>query len=128
MFKKEICYSIISLSILSLGGWLIHIKHHSPSEAAINWLPAIIGFITVFILPFMFNHPKMARWAFLITMIAIIGGTITMADFSFDHPPKTITLGSLIFETMFSDILILWAKFPLALSILQYWRLKEIKA
>ena len=128
MFKKEICYSIISLSILSLGGWLIHLSHHSPSEAAINWIPAILGFITVFVLPFMFNHPTGARWAFLITMIAIIAGTITMADFSFDHRPETITLSSIIFKTMFPDILILWAKFPLALSILQYWRTREIKA
>ena len=128
MFRKEICYPIISLSIISLGGWLLHVKHHPPAEAAINWLPAVIGFITVSILPFMFNSSKTARWAFLITVIAIIGGTIMMTDFSFDHPPETITAGSIIFETMFPDILILWAKFPLALFILQYWRSKEIKA
>jgi hypothetical protein len=128
MFRKEICYPIISLSLLSLGGWLVHVGHHSPAVAAINWLPAIIGFATTFILPFMFNYSKTARWAFLITVIAVIGGTITMADFSFDHPPETITLGSIIFQTIFPDILILWAKLPIALSILQFWRSKEIKA
>jgi hypothetical protein len=126
MFKKEICYPITALSLLSLGGWMFHIRIHPPSaEATINWLPTIIGFITTFVLPFMFSFASTARWAFLITIIAIVGGTITMADYSFDNPPQTITLLTILLETTLGDIIILFAKLPIALSILQYWRKQE---
>jgi hypothetical protein len=128
MFKKEICYPITALSLLSLGGWMFHIRIHPPSEQAINWLPIIIGFVTTFVLPFMFSYASTARWAFLITIIAIIGGTITMTDYSIDHPPQTITFLTILLETTLGDIIILFAKLPLALSILQYWRKQDKKA
>ena len=124
MSKKEIYYPNISLALLSLGGLLIHIRIHPPSEEAINWFPAIIGAVCTFILPVMFNYSKTARWAFLITMISVIGGVITMADYSIDHAPEKITFVSILLNTTFPDIVILLVKVPLALWILQYWRSK----
>ena len=117
MFRKEICNSIYAFSLISLGGWLLHLRIHSPAAAVLNWVPAVIGVVTTFILPFMFNRSSTARWAFLITVIAIIGGTITMADYSFDNPPKTITFITIILQTTIADIIILFAKLPIALSL-----------
>ena len=128
MIKKEILYPNLSLALLSLGGLLLHLKVHPPSEAAIYWFPAIIGCVCAFILPFMFNYSTPARWAFLITMISVIGGIITMADHSIKYPPKNITFMSIILRTTFPDIVILLVKVPLALSILQFWRSQEVKA
>jgi len=128
MIKKEILYPNLSLALLSLGGLLLHIRIHPPSEAAIYWLPAIIGCVCAFILPFMFNYSTPARWAFLITMISVIGGVITMADHSIENPPQNITFLSIILRTTFPDITILLAKVPLALSILKFWRSIEVKA
>jgi hypothetical protein len=128
MFKKEICYPITAFFLISLGGWLLHLRIHPPSAAAINWLPAIIGFVTTFILPFMFGSASTARWALLITIIAIIGGTIFMTDYSFDHPPETITPVTIILQTMLADIIILFSKLPIALTIVQYWSRQEKKA
>ncbi len=128
MFKKEVFYPNISLALLSLGGLLFHIRIHPPSEEAINWFPAIIGSVCTFILPIMFNYSTPARWAFLITMISVVGGIITMANYSIGHPPQVITFSSIILRTTFSDIVILLTKVPLALWILQYWRLNDRKA
>ena len=127
MFRKEICNSIYAFSLISLGGWLLHLRIHSPAAAVLNWVPAVIGVVTTFILPFMFNRDSTARWAFLITVIAIISGTIAMADYSFDNPPKTITFVTIILQTTLADIIILFAKLPIALSILQFWRSQKTK-
>jgi hypothetical protein len=128
MFRKEICNSIYALSLISLGGWLLHLRIHSPANAVFNWVPAVIGVVTTFVLPFMFNRASTARWAFLITVIAIIGGTIAMVDYSLDNPPKTITFVTIILQTTLADIIILFAKLPIALSIMQYWRSQVTKA
>jgi hypothetical protein len=128
MFRKEICYPITAFSLISLGGWLLHIRIHTPSQSAFNWVPITIGAVTTFILPFMFSFPSTARWAFIITVIAIIGGTLAMADYSFDNPPKTITFVTIILQTTLADIIILFAKLPIAFSILQFWRSQDIKA
>ena len=128
MFKKEIFYPNLSLAFLSLGGLLLHIRIHPPSEAAIYWFPAIIGVVCSIILPFMFNYSTPARWAFLITMISVIGGIITMADYSIDHPPQNITFVSIMLRTTVPDIIILLAKLPLAIAILQFWRSQDKKS
>ena len=128
MIKKEVLHPNISLALLSLGGLLLHLRIHPPSEDAMNWFPAIIGAVCAFILPVMFNYSKTARWAFLITMISVIGGVITMADYSIDHAPEKITFVSILLNTTLPDILILLAKVPLAISILQIWRGIDKKA
>ena len=129
MFKKGIRGPIWALFFLSLGGLLLHIKIHPPAEEAEYYIPVVVGLITTLILPFMFNYEKTVRWAFLINVIVIIVGTVTMAHYSFEHWGKEtpVTLLNVIYagpKTTFPDIVILFAKLPLGLAILSRFHTK----
>ncbi len=124
MFEKQIRAPILALFLISLGGLLLHLRIHWrwPPEEIYVWIPAIVGVVTTFVLPFMFNNSKTVAWAYLITMVAVIAGTIAMAYFSFKTWQGPVTIKGLILETTLADILVLWAKLPLAQIILRYWR------
>jgi hypothetical protein len=122
MFEKQIRAPILALFLISLGGLLLHLRIHWPPKEVSVWLPAIFGVLTTFILPFMFNNAKTIAWAYLINLAAVIVGTIAMANFSLENWQGPVTIKGLVLQTTLADILILWAKLPLAQIILRYWR------
>ena len=122
MFEKQIRAPILALFLISLGGLLLHLRIHWPPKEVSVWLPAIFGVVTTFVLPFMFNNAKTVAWAYLINLAAVIAGTIAMAYFSFGNWQGPVTIKGLVLQTTLADILILWAKLPLAQIILRYWR------
>ena len=122
MFEKQIRAPILALFLISLGGLLLHLRIHWPPKEVSVWLPAIFGVLTTFILPFMFNNAKTIAWAYLINLAAVIVGTIAMANFSLENWQGSVTIKGLVLQTTLADILILWAKLPLAQIILRYWR------
>ena len=122
MFEKQIRAPILALFLISLGGLLLHLRIHWPPKEISVWLPAIFGVVTTFVLPFMFNSAKTVAWAYLINLAAIIVGTIAMAYFSLENWQGLVTLKTVILQSTLADILILWAKLPLAQIILRYWR------
>lgn len=125
MFIKEIRNAILALIFISAGGLLLHLRIHPVSKDLLNVLPLIIGTVSVFVLPFMFNNRQMYLWAYVINLLSVVAGTIAMAGFSLRHPPEHITLISIILQTTLADIMILAAKLPIAESILQYWQMKD---
>jgi len=120
MFKKEIRMQILALFLISIGGLMLHMRVHSATLIYIP--PVVVGLMSALLLPFLFNNAKTVALAFLLNTAAVVIGTITMGAFSFLNPPKEITLYSVIFQTLLMDIIILWAKFPLGLSILRHFR------
>jgi len=122
MFEKQIRAPILALFLISLGGLLLHLRIHWPPKEVSVWLPAIFGVLTTFVLPFMFNNAKTVAWAYLINLAAVIVGTIAMAHFSLENWQGPVTIKGLVLQTTLADILILWAKLPLAQIILRYWR------
>ena len=122
MFEKQIRAPILALFLISLGGLLLHLRIHWPPKEISLWLPAIFGVVTTFVLPFMFNNAKTVAWAYLINLAAVIVGTIAMANFSLENWQGPVTIKGLVLQTTLADILILWAKLPLAQIILRYWR------
>ncbi len=122
MFEKQIRAPILALFLISLGGLLLHLRIHWPPKEVFVWLPAIFGVLSTFVLPFMFNNAKTVAWAYLINLVAVVGGTIAMAYFSFGSWQGPVTIKGLILQTTLADILVLWAKLPLAQIILRYWR------
>jgi hypothetical protein len=122
MFEKQIRAPILALFLISLGGLLLHLRIHWPPKEISVWLPAIFGVLSTFVLPFMFNNSKTVAWAYLINMAAVIVGTVTMAHFSIENWQGPVTIKGLVLQTTLADILILWAKLPLAQIILRYWR------
>lgn len=122
MFEKQIRAPILALFLISLGGLLLHLRIHWPPKEISLWLPAIFGVVTTFVLPFMFNNAKTIAWAYLINLAAVIVGTIAMANFSLENWQGPVTIKGLVLQTTLADILVLWAKLPLAQIILRYWR------
>ena len=128
MFKKEIRLPILALFFLSLGGLLIHLHVHPPGDEAFDWIPVVCGFITAFVLPFLFNRRSTVGLAFVITLAVVIVGTVTMAYESIEHFKPEEVKGALAFlqfwliKSTLADILVLFAKVPLALMILRHFR------
>ena len=125
MFRKEICPPILALFFISLGGLLLHLRIHPPGDEFFDWIPVICGFITTFVLPFLFYRRSTVGLAFVITLVAVVVGTLGMAYESYEAAQTTgaaVTLKWLVLQTTLADILILFAKVPLALIILWHFR------
>ena len=81
--------------------------------------------MSAFVLPFLFNNAKTVGLAFLLNFMAIVVGTIAMGLFSvrdFGERHLEVTLPNIILQTLLADIIVLWAKFPLGLSILRHFQ------
>jgi len=127
MFKKEIRPAILAMFLISLGGVLLHLRIHSPSASLCNYIPAVLGFLTTIVVTFLFNYRATVAWAFLITMVAVVAGTVTMAYHSalaFAWGPTPVAFKTLLLDSTLADILILFAKVPLAIHVLRYFRPK----
>ena len=152
MFKRGIGGPIWALFFISLGGLLLHIRIHPVSEKIVDpaevgqqvaggavreadgsvivkeaeyLIPLIVGIITTLALPFMFNCEKTVRWAFLINVVVVIVGTVTMANHSYEHwGGKPVTFLNIILKSTFPDIMILLAKLPLGCAILSHFHSK----
>ncbi len=128
MLKKEMGAPILALFFVSLGGLLLHIRIHPPSEEAFHWVPVIFGVISTFVLPFLFSNARTVAWAYLINMAAVVVGTITMAAVSIEAWEGAVTLDGVLLRSTFPDIMVLFAKLPLAHHILRHFRPKTIEA
>ena len=102
---------IAGLFLISLGGWCLHIRVHPIDADSVNYIPYISGLISVFVIPTMFFFDKLNPYAYVLTGMTVIIGTITMSDFSMSNLPHKISFSSLILSTTLPDILILWSKF-----------------
>lgn len=130
MIRKEIRCAVLSIFLISLGGLLLHLRLHPPIKldpfevSALNLLPAILGIISVFVLPFMFSYRKTYLWAVMLNLLIVSAGTVSMIYFSATHwkASMPITIPNLILQTTLADIVILFARVPLGHSILKYWK------
>jgi hypothetical protein len=102
---------VISLILISFGGFLLHYRTHPLNTGIVNYVPFIAGILSTIIIPAMFYFKPLVPFAFLINgMIAIIG-TINMAHFSLSRWPKQLNLITFFSGTLLSDIFILWTAF-----------------
>lgn len=108
---------IAGLFFLALGGWLLHLRIHSPAKDADNLIPFIFGLISVFAVPVLFCFRKTATWAYILNGFSVIVGTVTMAHFSIVHFQGPLTPIEIIMNTTLADIAILWGKFTLGKAI-----------
>jgi len=106
---------ICGLVFLSLGGWLLHLRIHTPAvENTQNFIPLFSGLIGIIVLPLMFYFNRTLSYAYVLNgMIAIIG-TITMTHFSWRNLSGELTISAIFLNTLFADIAVLWGKFRLA--------------
>jgi hypothetical protein len=124
MFKKGIRAPILALFLLSLGGWVLHYKYHSPWEDASNLIPFVFGGLGTVVLPFMFNYRRTVAWAYLINIAAVVAGTVGMAMDSAEGWTGAVNLYTIVLgqHSLFPDIVMLLAKLPIGHAILMHFR------
>lgn len=115
------------LFFISLGGWMLHVRIHPPLARAANTVPFVAGLIGFTVVAAMFLSRKTLAYAYVINGMLVIIGTITMTHYSVAKPPEEITFISLIFKTMFPDILILFTNFMLGKALFELEMLKTEK-
>jgi hypothetical protein len=115
---------VTGLFLVSLGGWLLHVRIHSPSKLDANYIPFIIGLLSWTIIPAMFLFRKTTAYAYVINGMMVIIGTITMTHFSLVHLPAHITYRTPFTGTLLADIAILMTNFVLGKSLFELEMLK----
>jgi hypothetical protein len=108
---------ILGLFFLSLGGWLLHLKVHSPATNSVNYIPFIIGLIGMLIIPWLFFFKRWVSIAYLLNGMSVIMGIILMAVFSMNRMSGELSIRAIMLETTLADIVILFGKFTLGKTL-----------
>lgn len=122
VFKKELCAPASAYALIGLGGLLLHIRIHPPSLELFNWLPPALGALNIAVLPILFQMEKTVAWAYLLAILTVLAGTVGMSYESISTWAGPVTLQAVLLNSTLPDILILWAKLPLAHAMLRHWR------
>lgn len=108
---------IFGLFFISLGGWLLHLRIHSPSAHPVNYIPFFIGLVNFAIIPWMFFFRPVINWAYILNGMSVIIGVILMADFSIDKLPPELSLSAIFLNTTLADIIMLGGKFTIGKAL-----------
>lgn len=127
MNRKKILKATLlaGLFSLALGGWLLHLRIHSPVKGAGYLVPFISGLLSVFCLPFLFWFRRTIALAYIINGFMTILGTITMAYFSVVFFKGPVTAANIILNTTLADIALLWGKFFIGKALFDLEYLKS---
>jgi len=127
MISKELRLPILALFVLTLGGWLLHVRAHpvsfdpaNPSNPAflVPYVAGILGGVAV---PLLLNYRRTFVLGYLLNGMSVVIGTITMASLSIAHLPSPLTIRGILFGTMLSSILLLFPKLFLGHMILFHY-------
>ena len=119
--KQSIRYLLLAaLAVISLGGWFLHLRIHKPEANPGNWVPAVSGFLSVFIIPAMFMFKKTSAYAYVINGITVIIGTVMMSHYSIAHfHGKELTIYNILIGTLLADVALLWGKLLIGKAIFE---------
>ena len=101
---------LTALISLSLAGLLLHVRIHPVAKNPANFIPLISGLLSILCIPLLFSFRRTVEYGYVLNGLLVIIGTIGMAHFSLVHWPAPATLESIIFKTLFADIVLLWTK------------------
>ena len=124
LFKGQIEKAILTLLFLSIGGWLLHLKIHSPFEAGgnpANQIPFVIGLINILIVPVLFNYKKTAILAYLINGLSVIFGSILMMHLSLPGILNSPNFPAIFIRSTLPDIFLLLPKLFIGQIILRHF-------
>jgi len=125
MFRKGVCVPILGLFLISLGGLLLHLRIHPPTNEASNWIPVVFGVLSVIVAPFLFNWSRTVAAAYLLNAVSVVVGIVAMALYSIEHWQGPVTWDAVLLKSTLADILILLAKLPIAHMILRHFHPKN---
>jgi hypothetical protein len=102
---------LCALVLISLGGFLLHLRIHPFSENLSYLVPFVAGILSIVVVPLLFSFKRLAEYGYVLNGMLVIVGTIIMAHFSIAHWPSPATFGTVVLKTTLADILLLWGKF-----------------
>ena len=127
MIRKELRLPILSIFLLSLGGWLLHMRAHpvsfdpaNPSNPAF-FVPFVAGILGIVAAPILLNYRRTVVVGYLLNGMSVVIGAITMALLSLGHLPSPLTPRGILFGTMLSSILLLFPKLFLGQIVLYHY-------
>lgn len=109
-------YLIVSLFLISLGGFGLHFFIHNPGQQAYGFVPFISGLLSILLIPAFFCFKKTIHLAHILNGFTAIVGIITMTHFSIVKAP------------LLPDIAIVIAKFVLGRAIFQFEIFQNLEA
>ena len=125
MNRKALVPPIAGIVLLSLGGWLLHLRAHpvsfdpaDPSNPALL-VPFVAGILSVVAAPALLAVRSTFVVGYLWNGMSVVVGTITMAALSVSSPPSTLTAGGILLGTMLPSILLLLPKLFLGQIVLR---------
>lgn len=122
MFRTGVRDLICAFFLISLGGFLLHLRIHPVSVSAFHWVAGAFGAVNTFVLPILFRSPATVAWAYVFTWATVIAGTVGMAYHSVTVWKLPVTPVNILLSSTLPDILILWAKLLIAHRILRIYR------
>ena len=114
--------------VVSLGGWLLHVRVHPISDNATNWIPFLTGLAGIIVLPALFLSKKTLPYAYILNGMFVIIGTITMVHVSVPRMEGIVSLESVFVKSLFADIAILWVNFFIGKSLFELEMFKVMDA
>ncbi len=90
---------ILTLFLLSAGGFLMHYFFHPIAQNSFGYVPFFSGVLSVIVIPLLFEFKKTIHPAYLLNGFTALVGFITMAHFSIVKTP------------IIPDLLLVMAKF-----------------
>ena len=108
---------LVALALLSLGGLLLHLRIHPPTDQAYNAIPLVAGLLGVAVIPLLLAFRRTLDLGYILNGLFVIVGTITMAHYSIVHWPHPTSLASVLLLTTLADILVLWSKLFLGKAV-----------
>ena len=127
MVKKELRLPIFAILLLSLGGWLLHVRVHPVSFDNANptnpafLVPFIAGLLGIVVAPLLLNFKGTFVVGYLINGMSVVVGTITMAVLSLTKLPSPLNVQSVFLGTMLSSIILLLPKLFIGQMILFHY-------
>ena len=106
-----------ALIVLSVGGFLLHLRIHPFAQNSSNIVPVISCVLSIVVVPLLFSFRKTISYGYVLNGFLAIVATVTMSHFAIVHWPSPATLSSIILNTTLADILIVWSKFFIGKSL-----------
>lgn len=126
MNRRSLAPPIAGIVLLSLGGWLLHLRIHpvsfdpaDPSNPA-NLVPFVAGILSIVVSPVLLASKRTFVSGYLWNGMSVVVGVVTMASMSIASPPASLDLRAIALGTTLASCLMLLPKLFLGEAVLRH--------